>query len=64
VSDGIDALGTQARATSPFAHLCMEPQRRDPDSPHEFLLRSRSWPAGRDVILAACAAHGPPVTWE
>lgn len=64
VGDAIDALGAQARATSPFARLCMEPQRRDPDSPHEFLLRSRSWPDGRDVIMAACTPHGPPVTWE
>ncbi len=64
VDDGIAALGAEATATSPFAHLNMEPQRRDPDSPHEFLVRSRTWPDGRDVILAACAPHGPPVTWE
>jgi hypothetical protein len=61
---GIDALGAQASTTSPFAHLSLEPRRREPGSPHEFLVRSCSWPGGRDVILASCTAHGPPVTWE
>jgi hypothetical protein len=64
VENGIHALGAQATATSPFAHLSMEPRRRAPDSPHAFLLRSRSWPDGRDMIAAACSPHGPPVTWE
>lgn len=64
VHDGIDALGAQARSTAPFAHLSMEPQHRHPGSPREFLVRSRSWPGGRDVILAGCTPHGPPVTWE
>lgn len=64
VHGGIDALGAQASATSPFVHLSMEPRRRRPGSPHEFLVRSRSWPDGVDVILAGCAPHGPPVNWE
>ena len=64
VGYGIAALGAQASPHSPFAHLTMEPQRRAPGSPHEFLLRSCSWPDGRDVILAICAPHGPPVTWQ
>jgi len=64
IQHGIDALAAQADATSPFAHVCMEPQRRKSGSPREFLVRSRSWPGGRDVILARCQPHGPPVTWE
>ncbi len=64
VRSGIDALGTQARAGSPFAHLRLEPARRTPDSPVEFMVRARSWPGGDDTLLAGCSPHGPPVTWE
>jgi hypothetical protein len=64
VQAGIDALAAQARAGSPFAHLMLEPQRRAPDSPVEFVVRARSWPAADDVRLAECSPHGPPVSWE
>ncbi|MBV9639307.1 MAG: DUF2332 family protein [Mycobacteriaceae bacterium] len=64
VGAGIDALAAQAGSTAPVVHLSMEPQRRAPGSPHEFLVRSRAWPGGRNLILARCAPHGPPVTWE
>ncbi|MBV8180167.1 MAG: DUF2332 family protein [Mycobacterium sp.] len=60
----IDALGTQARADAPFAHLALEPQRRTPDAPVAFTVRARSWPGGDDALLAVCSPHGPPVTWE
>jgi hypothetical protein len=64
VRDGIDVLAAQAGARSPFAHLMLEPQRRASGTGHAFLLRARSWPGGEDRILAECAPHGPPVTWE
>jgi len=64
VRDGIDALAAQAEARAPFAHLMLEPQRRTSGAPHAFLLRARCWPGGMDQILAECAPHGPPVTWE
>jgi hypothetical protein len=64
VRAGIDALAAQARNGSPFVHLMLEPHRRAPDSPVEFVVRARSWPAGDDVLLAECSPHGPPVTWE
>lgn len=64
VRAGIDALGAQARADSPFTHLMLEPQRRRPDSPVEFTVRARSWPGGDDELLGGCSPHGPPVTWE
>ncbi|GFG73135.1 DUF2332 domain-containing protein [Mycobacterium botniense] len=64
VRAGIETLGAQADTRSPFVHLAMEPARRTPDAPHAFLLRARSWPGGDDRILAECAPHGPPVTWE
>ena len=60
----IEALGRGARADSPFAHLTLEPHRRTPDSPVEFVVRARSWPGGDHRLLAACSPHGPPVTWE
>jgi len=64
VHAGIDALGAQARADSPFAHLTLEPARRTPESPVEFVVRARSWPGGDDRMLASCSPHGPPVAWE
>lgn len=64
VRSGIDALGAQAGAGSPFAHLRLEPARRTPDSAVEFMVHARSWPGGDDVLLAGCSPHGPPVTWE
>jgi hypothetical protein len=64
VRAGIDALGAQARTDAPFAHLMLEPQRRNPDAPVEFAVRARYWPGGDDTLLAVCSAHGPPVTWE
>jgi hypothetical protein len=61
---GIDAVGTQARADAPFAHLTLEPHRRTPDAPVEFAVRARCWPGGDDTVLGVCSPHGPPVTWE
>jgi hypothetical protein len=64
VRDGIEALAARAGASSPFAHLMLEPQRRTPGTPVTFLVRARSWPGGDDRILAECTPFGPPVTWE
>lgn len=62
-TNAIDTLADRAAAESPFVHLSLEPQRRTPDSPVEFLVRARSWPGDTDEVLAACSPHGPPVTW-
>jgi hypothetical protein len=64
VRAGISALAAQAQSDSPFVHLVLEPQRRTPDSPVEFMVRARSWPDGHDKLLAECSPHGQPVTWE
>ena len=64
VRAGIDALGAHARIDAPFAHLTLEPQRRNPAAPVEFAVRARCWPGGDDTLLAVCSPHGPPVTWE
>ncbi len=61
---GIDTLGAQSRAGAPFAHLMLEPQRRTPESPVEFMVRARCWPGGDETLLGACSPHGPPVVWE
>jgi hypothetical protein len=64
VRDGIEALGGQADARSPFAHLTLEPARDGPGSPIRFLVRARSWPGGECAVLAECHPHGPPVNWQ
>lgn len=60
----VAVLAGRADAVTPFVWLSLEPQRRTPDSAHEFLVRARCWPDGTDEILGVSAPHGPPVTWE
>jgi hypothetical protein len=62
--DEIKALGEQADARSPFAHLTLEPARDGPGTPIKFLVRARSWPGGQLEILGECHPHGPPVNWQ
>ena len=50
--------------TAPFAHLFLEPTRRTPDTPHEFLVVLTEWPSGERRILGDSAGHGLPTTWE
>ena len=67
VRAGVDALGAQADARSPFAHLTLEPARpasQGPGTPIRFLVRARSWPGGELAILGECHPHGPPVNWR
>jgi hypothetical protein len=64
VRDGVDALGARANASSPFAHLTLEPARDGPGTPIKFLVRARRWPDGELEILAECHPHGPPVNWQ
>ena len=60
----LDALGAAATEESPLAHLWLEPRRRRPEDPFEFLLTLRTWPSGQERILAHTLGHGLPVTWE
>ncbi|CDO87005.1 hypothetical protein AWC29_23960 [Mycobacterium triplex] len=60
----VEALGESADASSPFAHLTMEPARDGPGSPLKFLVRARRWPGGDLVVLGECHPHGPPVNWQ
>jgi hypothetical protein len=60
----VEALGERATGNRRFAHLFLEPWRRTPDSPHEFLVVLREWPGGERRILGASVGHGIPTTWE
>jgi hypothetical protein len=64
IRDSVNALGAQATARSPFAHLTLEPARDRPGTPIMFLVRARIWPGGELEILGQCHPHGPPVNWQ
>lgn len=64
VRDGIEVLGAEAGAGSPFAHLTLEPARDGPGGPIKFLVRARRWPGGELAVLGECHPHGPPVNWR
>jgi hypothetical protein len=57
-------LGAGAGEPGRLAHLELEPRRRMPGAEHEFLVRLRTWPGGRDRILGVAHPHGIPTTWE
>jgi hypothetical protein len=64
VAERIEELGRSATADRPFAHLRLEPMRRAPDRPHEFLVALRVWPDGEDRVLGDTAGHGVPTVWR
>ena len=64
VDRGIAALGARGTAEAPFAHLFLEPTRREDHRHHEFLVVLTTWPHGVRRVLGVAAAHGVPVTWD
>ncbi len=64
VLDRLGALGAEATADAPLAHLRAEPSRRVPGGEHEFLVRLTTWPGGTEEILGTTVGHGVPTTWE
>ncbi|MGI8644954.1 MAG: DUF2332 domain-containing protein [Nocardioides sp.] len=60
----IAALGERATRQSPFVHLFLEPTRRTPDGPHDFLVVLESWPTGGRRILGESVGHGLPTSWQ
>jgi hypothetical protein len=64
VTDRVQELGAAAGDEQPFAHLRLEPMRRTPQTPHDFLVAAQLWPGGRLGILGDSAGHGVPTTWE
>ncbi|MGZ5418611.1 MAG: DUF2332 domain-containing protein [Nocardioides sp.] len=63
VTARVEALGAAATDDAPFAHLFLEPTRRTPDSPHDFLVVLTEWPSGERGILGDSAGHGIPTVW-
>lgn len=64
VTARLGVLGEQATPEAPFAHLFLEPTRRDADSPHEFLVVLESWPGGGRRVLGRSRGHGVPTDCE
>ncbi|MFY0407278.1 DUF2332 domain-containing protein [Solicola sp. PLA-1-18] len=62
VSARLAEIGGHATAEAPFAHLQVEPVRRD--DAFENLVRLTTWPGGSSRVLGGSAAHGVPTTWE
>lgn len=62
VSARIEALGAQASAEQPFAHLWFEPS--GPGGDYPFLVTVRTWPGGRERVLGQGPPHGLPLTWS
>jgi hypothetical protein len=60
----IAGLGERATTTAPLARLCLEPMRRAPDAPYEFLIVLQTWPGGVRRVLGHAAPHGLPAVWE
>lgn len=58
------AVGADATATAPLAHLFLEPTRRSPGAEHEFLVVLETWPGNVRWILGVAAPHGIPTVWE
>ncbi|HZJ07227.1 MAG TPA: DUF2332 domain-containing protein [Nocardioidaceae bacterium] len=64
VTTRVAELGAGARESAPFAHLFLEPARRTPEAPREFLVVLHLWPPGLRRVLGTSLAHGLPTTWE
>lgn len=64
IDERIAELGAQGTPQAPFAHLSLEPARRSPGAPHEFLVLLTTWPWGERTIIGSAPAHGIPTTWE
>ncbi len=60
----IAGLGERATPTAPLARLSLEPMRRTPDAPYEFLIALQTWPGGVRRVLGHAAPHGLPAVWE
>ena len=64
VTAAVERLGADATDEAPFAHLVLEPQRRTPDSEHEFLVVLTEWPTGERRVLGTSRGHGVPTDWD
>ncbi len=55
----VAAVGAQATAHAPVAHLSFEPVNRDPI----YAVRLTTWPSGLERNLGTASPHGIPVMW-
>lgn len=60
----LEAVGARATQEAPFAHVFLEPERREPQLDHEYLVQVETWPGGVRRVLGAAAPHGVPVVWD
>jgi len=64
IEQHLQQLGQAATERAPVARLFLEPGKRVPDGPGEFLVVLQTWPASERRILGAAAPHGVPTNWE
>jgi hypothetical protein len=64
LDDRINGMAASATASARFAHVSLEPRRRQAEDDHEFLVSLRTWPGGETAVLGVASPHGIPVTWE
>jgi hypothetical protein len=64
VEDRLAELGAQADEHSPLARLRLEPQRRTPAGPTDFLIDLQLWPTGERRVLGRVDPHGQGLVWE
>ncbi|TDD28793.1 DUF2332 domain-containing protein [Kribbella turkmenica] len=64
VDERLAELGARADDSSPLARLRLEPLRRTPDGPSDFLVELQVWPTGRRRILGRAEPHGQDLVWE
>ena len=61
VTARLEELGAGATASRGFAHVAVEPVRRDPEPVFEVAVRQ--WPGGGRRVVGASVPHGVPTTW-
>lgn len=62
VGDLLELAGRRRSPQAPLLRAGMEPERTGPEE-WTFRVRARLWPGGRELYLADCHGHGPPVHW-
>lgn len=62
VDDLLERAGRRWSPLAPLLRAGMEPERIGPEE-WTFRVRARLWPGGRELSLADCHGHGPPVHW-
>ncbi|HZX02508.1 DUF2332 domain-containing protein [Kribbella sp.] len=56
-------LGAQATATTPLAHLSLEPHRVVTPDGYEYRINLQTWPTGKTRTLGTATPHGQDLVW-